>query len=367
MANPRLPRKEDDPTGLGPSRRRADKRVTKLMQKAARDIRELVARLPYDIVAGESSKALKSETRKASLVANRDFITNYVNSYKEEIDKEWFTKEQIANEAEMLVTNRQYSWKVDGFLMDQTTRTIRQILLDALTSGSNEWNNRWWMNAFIDPSYERGTLDSFASAQLITRGIDSPSTNLIAIMEADAQLQTPAYLSRLQLVHGRVFEEMHGIVGDTVAQLRRVLTDGMGRGLGIRDISGMINDRIGVGLSRARTIARTETNKAYTDAYMDESDELNKNLKDDDYSIRQMHVSALTDTTRRTHAERHGTIHTSIEQKKWWNSGSNRISCYCTVIDVLINLKTGESLQQPLIDRTRARGKEFFKIHSLSV
>ena len=130
------------------------------------------------------------------------------------------------------------------------------------------------MNAFIDPSVERGTIDSFYSAQAITRGIDSTSTNLLAIMQADAQLQTPQYLSRLQLVHGRVFEDMHGIVGDVTAQLRRVLTDGMGRGLGIKDISGMINSRVGVGLSRARTIARTETNKAYTDAYMDESDEL---------------------------------------------------------------------------------------------
>ncbi len=325
MANPRLPRNDADPTGLGPSRRRADKRVTKLMQKAARDIRSLVARLPYEIVKGEDSKALKSETRKVSLVANR-----------------------------------QYSWQVSGFLMDQTTNSIRQILMDALTSGSSNWTNRWWMNAFIDPSIERGTLDSFYSAQAITKGIDSASTNALAIAQADAQLQTPRYLSRLQLVHGRVFEDMHGIVGDTVAQLRRVLTDGMGRGLGIKDISGMINSRIGVGLSRARTIARTETNKAYTDAYMNESDELNKSLAEDDYSIRQMHVSALTDTTRRTHAERHGTIHTSTEQKKWWDSGSERINCYCSVIDVLINLKTGESIQQPLIDRTRARGKEFF-------
>lgn len=325
MANPKLPRNDADPTGLGPSRRRADKMITKRMQTAARDIRTLVAQLPFDIIAGEDSKALKSETRKASLIANR-----------------------------------QYSWKVDNVLMNETTRAIRQILADALTSGSTEWNTRWWMNAFIDPSYERGTLDSFASAQLITRGIDSPSTNLLAIMEADAQLQTPPYLSRLQLVHGRVFEDMYGIVGDATAQLRRVLTDGMGRGLGIRDISGMINSRVGVGLSRARTIARTETNKAYTDAYMAESDELNKNLAEDDYSIRQMHVSALTDTTRLNHAQRHGTIHTSIEQRKWWDSGSNRINCYCTVIDVLINLKAGESIQQPLIDRTRARGKEYF-------
>lgn len=332
MANPRLPRNDEDPTGLGPTRRRADRRITKLMQIAARDIRNLVAKLPYEINAGEQSKALKSETRKASLIANRN-----------------------------------YTWQVSGPLMDQTMFTIRQILTDALTSGSNVWQNRWWMNAFIDPSYEKGTLDSVYSAKLITKGLDVQSANVIAVMQAEQQLETPAYLSRLQLVHGRVFEDMYAIVGDTSAQLRRTLTDGMARGLGIKDISGMINSRVGVGLSRAKTIARTETNKAYTDAYMAESDELNKNLAEDDYSIRQMHVSALTDTTRTSHAERHGTIHTSIEQRKWWDSGSQRLNCYCSVIDVLINLKTGESPQQPLIDRTRKRGKEYFKIHGLSV
>ena len=183
------------------------------------------------------------------------------------------------------------------------------------------------MNGFLDPSYERGTTESFYSAQQITQGIDSPSTNAIAIMDAEAQLQTAPYLNRLQLLHGRVFEDMQGIVGDTVKQLRTVLTDGMARGLGIRDISGMINSRVGVGLSRAKRIARTEINKAYTDAYMAESDELNENLKDDDYSIRQMHVSALTSTTRASHAARHGTIHTRKEQLKWWDSGSQRINC----------------------------------------
>lgn len=330
MKNPILPRNESDPTGLGPSRRRADKRITKKMQIAAGDIRALVAKLPHSIGAGETSKALKSETRKASLVANRA-----------------------------------YTWQVDNFLMDQTMTTIRRILTDSLLDGDTTWQRRWWMNAFIDPSYERGTMESLISAQRITQGIDSTSTNAIAILEAEAQLQTPQYLNRIALVHGRVFEDMQGIVGDTVVQLRRVLTDGMARGLGIRDISGMINSRVGVGLSRARTIARTEINKAYTDAYMAESEELNENLKEDDYSIRQMHVSALTETTRPSHAARHGGIYTRKEQLKWWDSGSNRINCYCSIIDVLINIKTGESLQAPLIKRTKARGEEYFKIHGI--
>ena len=116
---------------------------------------------------------------------------------------------------------------------------------------------------------------------------------------------------------------MQGIVGDTVKQLRTVLTDGMARGLGIRDISGMINSRIGVGLSRAKRIARTEINKAYTDAYMAESDELNENLKGDDYSYKTNACIRAWNLKqhRASHAARHGNYYTlSKEQLKWWDS-----------------------------------------------
>lgn len=327
MANPVLPRKEDDPTGLGPTRRRADSMLVKRMRAAAKDIRDLVSRLPRELIKGEDAKALKSEKRGASLIAN------------------------VA-----------YSWQVDSTLMDSTMSEIRRILQLALLSGDTSWSRRWFMNRFIDPAYERGTMESLISAQQITRGIDVPSADQIALMDAESQLSTPAYLNRLSLLHGRVFEEMQGITGDTVSQLRRVLTDGMARGLGIRDISGIINDRIGVGLSRAKRIARTEINKAFTDAYMEESEELNQNLEQDDYVIRQMHVSALTESTRTSHALRHGTIHTKRDQQNWWDSGSNRINCLCSVVDVLINTKTGESLQQPLIERTRERGRQFFGV-----
>ena len=359
--SPLMPRNPADPAGIGHARRNALSMMTVKFRDCAKQVRVLVNKLPRESVEGESSKALKSEKRKASLIANREFVANYIKSYKSEIENEWYSEGYIKNEAEKMVANRSYSWQVDNYMMDRTMDTIRRILIDSLLSGDTSWSNRWWLNSTLDYSYEKGTTDSLVSAKLITQGIDALSTNHIAILQAESQLQTPAYLNRISLVHGRVFEEMNGIVGDMVSQLRRVLTDGMARGLGVRDVSGMINDRLGVGLSRSKRIARTELNKAYTDAYMDESEELNENLKEDDYSIRAMHVSALSPTTRKSHALRHGTIHTAKQQRNWWDTGSNRINCLCTVIDVLINLKTGESIQQDLIERTRKGGEVFFK------
>ena len=66
-----------------------------------------MAKLPHTIGPGETSRAYKSETRKASLVANRA-----------------------------------YTWQVDNFLMDQTMATIRRILTDSLLSGDTSWQQR---------------------------------------------------------------------------------------------------------------------------------------------------------------------------------------------------------------------------------
>ena len=86
-----------------------------------------------------------------------------------------------------------YTWQVDNFLMDQTMATIRRILTDSLLSGDTSWQQRWWMNGFLDPSYERGTTESaFTVHKQITQGIDSPSTNAIAIIDAEAQTTNSA-------------------------------------------------------------------------------------------------------------------------------------------------------------------------------
>jgi hypothetical protein len=69
----------------------------------------------------------------------------------------------------------------------------------------------------------------------------------------------------------------------------------------------------------------------------------------------------LAPNTRRNHAARHGDIFTPTEQAEWWDSGSNRLNCQCTVVDVLVDKKTGEVLQTSLHQKAVKQGKEYFK------
>jgi hypothetical protein len=168
-------------------------------------------------------------------------------------------------------------------------------------------------------------------------------------------------MDRLRLVYGRTFELMKGLTGEMKSQLRLTLAEGVARGVGVRDLKGMINKRLGVGMVRAERIARTEVNHAYRSAYMREAKELNETaLKDDDWEIKQAHRSALSPTTRHTHAARHGTIHTMQEQRDWWAKDANSISCLCSTLDVLVNRKTGEVLQQKMIDAMAKQKSKWF-------
>ncbi len=81
---------------------------------------------------------------------------------------------------------------------------------------------------------------------------------------------------------------------------------------------------------------------------------------DGGFEMREMHLSALAYNTRITHAQRHGHVYTTEQQREWWEKDGNRISCQCSTASVLADKKTGEILQKNLVAMTKKSGKEFF-------
>ncbi|AZU97880.1 hypothetical protein [Vibrio phage LP.1] len=326
-------------------------------QRAAKRINDVIKQWPYEKVQVDKADApkVRKDEKRTAVLTNMEFKSH------------WFARDEnqdvpikVLNAEVRLFTNAtRYEYLVDAALMDRTMDIIGRILMEDLLSGSEFWTTRFWLGDYIEPAVIDGTVDSLESAIRITDG--TPVEADVAILTAQQQLQTPAYMDRLRLVHGRVFEEMKGLTGDMKSQLRMTLTEGMARGVGIRDLTGMINKRLSVGMGRARRIARTEINNAYRQAYMDESTELNDTaLKGDQYKIMQCHRSALSPTTRPPHAARHGNIYTVQQQKDWWATGANAINCLCSTLDVLVNTKTGEILQSGMIKTMKKQKKEWF-------
>lgn len=50
-----------------------------------------------------------------------------------------------------------------------------------------------------------------------------------------------------------------------------------------------------------------------------------------------MHMSALSATTRKSHAERHGKLFTAEEVRSFWASPENRIGCKCTAMEIVLD------------------------------
>ncbi|WP_313124864.1 phage minor head protein, partial [Pseudescherichia sp.] len=153
------------------------------------------------------------------------------------------------------------------------------------------------------------------------------------------------------LVRTRVFEEMKNLSARTKSDMARILTDGIGRGQNPRDIAKRLTEQTGMEIGRAKRIARTEITTALRRARWDESDEAEAQ-----YGImtRQMHLSALSPTTRRKHALRHGHLYTTEEVRDWYSVDGNAINCKCTQVAVLVDAD-GRPLNPNVIDMAKKR------------
>jgi hypothetical protein len=77
---------------------------------------------------------------------------------------------------------------------------------------------------------------------------------------------------------------------------------------------------------------------------LDSTDYLNRDVYDDsDWKMAVLWFSALAPTSRVSHVKRHGVAFYSIED--------NSKSCLCSLSPILVNVKTGEILQAPMVER----------------
>jgi len=69
-----------------------------------------------------------------------------------------------------------------------------------------------------------------------------------------------------------------------------------------------------------------------------------------------MHLSALSPTTRKSHAERHGKLFTAKQVREFWSDPSNIEGCKCGVVVVLV-----DDLGKPIVPQLLDRARETYK------
>lgn len=242
---------------------------------------------------------------------------------------------------EITVNAVAYEFRIDpailSQLFDETGRLVDAILLEG---GENQL---WFSLDYIVPAYRQGSAQTHANLSAQSRAYAATRPTLTDLF------MTPAYQRRIGLLMAREFEEMRGLAGDVKKNMGFQLSQGMATGISPRQIARNLATQLGIEDRRAYRIARTEVNNALRQARLDESQQATVELG---IQTKQMHLSALSPTTRATHRRRHGLLYSVQEQKEWWTVDGNAINCKCSTTEVLVD-DAGEPLSPALVERVR--------------
>lgn len=226
-----------------------------------------------------------------------------------------------------LAVNARYEYQLNptllSIILNDASYLVDQVLLEG-----NEYG--LWFYEYVDLAAEKGTGQSFYNLSQQSPAYAAGRESLASILASEP------YQLRMALVHARMFEEMKGLTAEVKRDMARVLTDGVGRGLNPGEVARNLTEQVGIEKRRANRIARTEVTTALRRAKWDEGNEAQElyGLK-----TRLLHISALSPTTRQTHAARHAHLYTNEEVREWYAKGANSINCKCTQQSVLVDDK----------------------------
>lgn len=115
-----------------------------------------------------------------------------------------------------------------------------------------------WMNVYIESSYQRGL--NRAGTQLRKAGATVDDSWLTTAF------RRPIHADRVGMIFTRTFSDLKGITSAMDTQISRILAKGLIDGSGPEGIARAINERVdAIGITRARTLARTEVISAHAE------------------------------------------------------------------------------------------------------
>lgn len=268
-----------------------------------------------------------------------------------------------------IVTNIKYEYFVDTEKFQDINLFIQRLLNEELLdSVDQQLTQRWWLNANLTQAAEDGTGDALQSAKnmAVIDVVGPELSQAVRSIQLDNILLSRGFQSRVALVQSRVFESMKGLTDSTRSDLADTLGRGMANGTGVKELTKDVMSRVNVSFNRSRRIVRTEVLQAYRTASREETRELNEDVYEgSDWIMQSLWFSALAPTSRATHIARHGKIHTQNEDEQFYSVNGNSIQCLCSQSPVLVNRKTGETIQEDLLIRMDKQRKSFQKVHGL--
>lgn len=158
--------------------------------------------------------------------------------------------------------------KVDAFLDDLARWEDDEILEVRRRVGGRVAEREAWQDIYVRRSYAKGA--EWADARMREQGIAVPQG-----ATPETLFNAPVHADALGVLRTRNFRELEGITDAVDQEVSRVLSRGFAEGWNPRKMASAINDRVEkVGLTRARTLARTEVINAHSTATLNRYEEV---------------------------------------------------------------------------------------------
>jgi len=121
-------------------------------------------------------------------------------------------------------------------------------------------------------------------------------------------------------------------------------------------------ERVHVPISPAsrdfRDLSQEQRDTWFHQQRMRRIDEAERNLGKYAHRYRFMHLSALSPTTRRAHAERHGQLFTAEQLRIFWSDEENRKGCKCSLLVVMLD-EEGQPIVGGIVERAREMYRQY--------
>jgi hypothetical protein len=264
-----------------------------------------------------------------------------VSAYIAMLDKIQFA--EITVSRRLVINEKRYEFRTSP---DELINLLAETgaYVDALMLQGGQ-GQLWFFEGYVKSAYQRGTGMAMGNIKVQSKDYAASRSSL------ESLLTSAPYQRRLGLLRAREFELMQGLSNDIKKDMAQILTEGLGRGLGPKEIAENLTKGTGIEINRANNIARTELPQAFKTARRDEARQAEAEFG---FKILMLHLSAMSPTTRKTHAERNGGLYTIEEQQEWYGKDGNVFRCKCSEIEQLVD-SNGKPLSTVAIDKARSR------------
>lgn len=161
-----------------------------------------------------------------------------------------------------LTANTQWAYEPNSKKLSNFQQWFKDNVNEKLLAKAEEG---FWVDDYVKKAYKKGVDKTYTA---VRKGL-KPQEAQAAKREFDSTFNITAE-DKLKLIKSRTFSDLKGVTRAMSNQISNTIIEGLTKGWSPEKIGDAINDRVSkIGLSRARTIARTEIVRAHAEGTLD--------------------------------------------------------------------------------------------------